>query len=337
MIKLRFRLADSSDKASIAEFMDENWGSRHPLIHVDEFFNYYYANNDKINFALAETEDEPHTIAAVCGFIPCNRERTDIWISIWCAKKEKALSGAGLELMSRMQQLCGARVICCNNIRPNTMGFYRLLGYTADRIPHFYRLAKDKAPNEYRIAKIKHIPPVSCIESDMELIPVNDINSISACFTPPTDSRPYKDLWHINRRYFNYPFQKYNVYLCRERNCENAAAVLVIQKVITEGTVVLRIVDYIGAADTFAKLCAPLGRIMLQENAEYLDCYVYGVSNAVMQAAGFCERLEDDENIIPNYLTPPLYENTEYYFFTSDDNNFTLWKADGDQNRPNIG
>lgn len=337
MTELRFRLACADDKAAITEFMDQNWGSKHPLIHVDEFFNYYYADGEKINFALAETAAEPHEIAAVCGFIPCSRERTDIWISIWCAKKEKALSGAGLELMSRMQELCGARTICCNNIRPNTMGFYRLLGYTAERVPHFYRLAQNKAQDDFKIAKIKHIPTANNIKSDILLVPAENIESISACFTPPAEARPYKDLWHINRRYFKYPFQKYNVYLCKEHGCENASAVLVLQKVYTEGTVVLRVVDYIGKDETFAKLCAPLGEIMQKENAEYLDCYVYGISADIMRAAGFCERLENDENIIPNYLTPPLYENTEYYFFTSNDKNFTLWKADGDQNRPNIG
>ena len=52
--------------------------------------------------------------------------------------------------------------------------------------------------------------------------------------------------------------------------------------------------------------------------------------------SGFCARTEDDLNIIPNYLTPPLCENTEYYFFTSEPAAFTMFKADGDQDRPNI-
>ena len=37
----------------------------------------------------------------------------------------------------------------------------------------------------------------------------------------------------------------------------------------------------------------------------------------VWQAAGFTERLEGDGSVIPNYLTPPLLENTEYYYFTN--------------------
>ena len=34
--------------------------------------------------------------------------------------------------------------------------------------------------------------------------------------------------------------------------------------------------------------------------------------------------------------TPPLYENTDYYFFTSALANFTMFKADGDQDKPNL-
>ena len=52
--------------------------------------------------------------------------------------------------------------------------------------------------------------------------------------------------------------------------------------------------------------------------------------------AGFTERVEGDGCIIPNYLTPPVHENTEYYYFTNKPESFVLFKADGDQDRPNL-
>ena len=48
------------------------------------------------------------------------------------------------------------------------------------------------------------------------------------------------------------------------------------------------------------------------------------------------ERTETSKAVIPNYLTPPLYENTEYYYFTNTSDHFVLFKADGDQDRPNL-
>ena len=68
----------------------------------------------------------------------------------------------------------------------------------------------------------------------------------------------------------------------------------------------------------------------------YMDCYNAGIPAEVWQAAGFTERLEGDGSVIPNYLTPPLLENTEYYYFTNKPENFVLFKTDGDQDRPNL-
>ena len=78
-------------------------------------------------------------------------------------------------------------------------------------------------------------------------------------------------------------------------------------------------------------------KLLREAGAEYLDCYNAGIPAAVWRAAGLRERLPGDGVTIPNYLTPPLQENTEYYYFTSAPENFVLFKADGDQDRPNLG
>ena len=60
--------------------------------------------------------------------------------------------------------------------------------------------------------------------------------------------------------------------------------------------------------------------------------YSFGVKG---EDAGFVKRY-GDENIIPNYLNPLLQKNIDYYFFTTDRQGFTMFKADGDQDRPNL-
>ena len=84
------------------------------------------------------------------------------------------------------------------------------------------------------------------------------------------------------------------------------------------------------------RIGAALDAIMNHAGAEYMDCYNAGIPADVWLAAGFTERVEGDGCIIPNYLTPPLHENTEYYYFTNKPENFVLFKADGDQDRPNL-
>ena len=118
------------------------------------------------------------------------------------------------------------------------------------------------------------------------------------------------------------------------------AAYLVTRTVTVEeagGAKVLRIVDFIGRPEQLPRLGAAIDRIMQAEKAEYADCYCAGISPALFLQAGFVERKEEDAVVIPNYLDPPLYENTEYYYFTNQPDGFVLFKADGDQDRPNLG
>ncbi len=131
------RHAFPSDKGAIIWFLNQHWGSRHPLVNLPDLFEYYYVNGDKLQFVLAF---EDGRMVAVAGYILANRSDTpDAWVSIWCAAG--GANGVGLQLMEALPRLANIRVLACNNIRPKTMAFYRFLGWHADRISHYYRLA----------------------------------------------------------------------------------------------------------------------------------------------------------------------------------------------------
>ena len=327
-MSLSFRLCTVADKAAIIAFLDEHWGSAHPLVHREEFFNYYYAHGQQLQFAFAEQDSTP---LALAGYIRANAcETPDIWVSIWCAVKGQ--NGAGLELMAALPKLTNARVMACNNIRPKNMAFYTFLGYTAARVPHFYRLA-NKPLEAYQVARIVH-KEILPVQGKAVLTPIETAEILARDYTPDPSLRPYKDNWYLARRYFAYPHQRYDVHGVYENG--RITSLLVTRCVAVEGTKVLRLVDYIGKAEQFSALGGGIALLMQTTGAEYADCYCYGIAPALFAQAGFCERTEEDENILPNYLTPPLYENTEYYCFTSEAENFTLFKADGDQDRPNL-
>lgn len=320
-----FRLCSAADHAEIVRFLDENWGSEHPLVHRAEYFDFYYRNGDALQFAFGSIGGE---VIAIAGYIRANERGDEIWVSIWCAKK--GYNGAGLELMSALPALAGAKHMACNNIRPKTTPFYTFLGYTAARLPHFYRLVRKEKYAVARVANL-HILPVC---GDAILTKISDETVLAACGIPVLTARPHKDLWYVSRRYFAYPHQKYDTYAVLVNG--KAQALLVTRVVAVNGTYVLRIVDYIGPSSQFSALGRAIDVLMQNCAAEYADCYCYGISAETFAAAGFCEREENDENCIPNYLDPPLYENTEYYFFTDDAEDFTMFKADGDQDRPNL-
>lgn len=325
-----FRLANATDREAIVNFMNTHWNIRHPLVNLPDFFDYYYlAPNGKLNFALCE---QAGSLAAIAGFVPANRTATaDVWVSIWVA--DPAMRGAGLELMAEMPSLTGCRTLACNNIRPETRPFYEFLGYTTGRVGHFYRLANK---SRYTVAKIKQvdIPPVG---GNARLAPLPTADALAQSgFVPPQGANPAKDLWYISRRYYAYPRQQYTVMGIYLPGISTPQALLATRIVPVLGTHVLRIADYIGESTLLPQIGAAVDEWMQTVGAEYADWYCAGIAPELLYEAGFAQRLEGSENIIPNYLNPPLFENTEYYYFTSNPEGFVLNRADGDQDRPNI-
>lgn len=330
---LTLRLAMPDEAGRITAFLDEHWGEKHPLVHRPELFQFYYrpfGPDGPLQFAVAEQDG---ALAAVAGYIRANRlETPDIWVSILSAAK--FANGSGLELLAAMRGLTHARQVACNNIRPRVMPLYAFAGFTTGRLAHCYRLADRE---RYQIARVAHktILPASGA-AVLRRLPTQD--ELLLCgYTPDEARRPYKDLWYLARRYYRYPFQKYDVWGVLQGGAQTAVTALLVTRCIpVNGTCVLRVVDYTGAPDTFAALGTAIDRLMAECGAEYADCYCAGVPAGAVAAAGFCVRDERDGNILPNYLTPPLYENTDYYYFTWEPRGFTMFKADGDQDRPNL-
>lgn len=325
----RLRLARPGEEQAIIRFVNTHWGEAHPLVNRQVFFEYYYKSRPgQLNFVLAE---QGETIAALAGFIDSNSsDAPDGWVSLLLA--DKAAGGAGLELLCGMQEVSGHRFLACHNIRPRVQPLYRFAGYTTGRVGHYYRLARR---DTYQIASVqkKHIFPVKLGKINLVLFNQDDA-LLNSGFLPPETARPYKDLWYIRRRYFQYPGQQYKVYGLFPACTAAPAALLVLRPVSVEGEVVLRLVDFIGPLEHLAEIQGGFDQLLTEYGAEYIDCYCVVPDETLLPRAGFVPRGVADANIIPNYLEPLLRENTEYYYAAQSGEAFTLFKADGDQDRP---
>ena len=313
------------EKDKVVDFLNQHWGTIHPLVNNEASFNYYYVDGEWTNFYCLSDDDG---IAAVCGYIKCSEDaHSDIWISIWCAKKGK--NGLGLALMGKMQELTGAKVMSCNNIRKNTMPFYTFLGYHPDEMNHYYRL-RDLENYKMAVVNDKNIP--ECAQPTTELVEFSDIEEVKKHFDNFGNSKPAKDYWYVDKRYFKYPHYQYKVFGVF---CEGVCSSLVVFRVNeSEEGYVLRLVDYIGNPADFGSICGHIDRLMEEYDCEFCDCYCFGVDG---EKAGFVLRTADDANIIPNYLNTLLQKNIDYYFFTTSTEDFVMFKADGDQDRMNLG
>ena len=213
MSDLVLRLARPGEDARIADFINQNFDMRLPLINRADFYQFYYAHTPGAapQFALAEQDGE---ILCAAGYILANQSETpDIWVSVWVAAKGH--NGVGLELMDALSGLLNARVVACNNIRANTCVLYHFLGWQAERLPHYYRLGAPGAKGWQLAMPGSNSAPLP-VQDDLPLTRVPDAAALAALGLPHSSHTPHKDPWYLQRRYFAYPHQSYDVWAVQE-------------------------------------------------------------------------------------------------------------------------
>lgn len=328
---IRFARFDEIDE--VMHFIDEHWKKGHILGNDREFFEYEMVVNGEVNFLIAKTLDEG-VIEGVLGFLPCSQDRDkyDIWGVIW-----KTIDGAlpmlGMELKKRLIAMTGARTELGVGANSGTSLplLARLMRYYTGTMKHYYRLS-DRT--DYKIAGIKDkiIAPYEAVET--EYIKLNTADDMKEFFdfAIVADCIPYKDAWYYERRFYNHPIYKYELW--GVKGSAGKKAVIVTRKQECNGSSAIRIVDYLGNHEVFAE-CGCFVDSFLLEN-EYIDFYFDGFEEEFVISAGMTEVNGDSANIIPDYFYPYTAMNVDIHVDSSDRvNKCCFYKADGDQDRPN--
>ncbi len=232
-----------------------------------------------------------------------------------------------MELMDRMKELIGTDMICCNNIRPKTIPFYEFLGYTAGKFTHAYMLCER---DSYQLAMVQDCNISTPCESKAKLILMNDFDD-SLLKVICKNLAVKKDVKYLKHRYVDYPFADYQLYRLED---DLTIAVIAIRTINVGHSTVIKLVDYIGDPQGIVHLGQPLKKLLEEHKADFLEFYNVGISREILERAGFAIRDEMDNNIIPTYLEPPDIKNVDFYYFTDRVDGFTMYRADGDGDRP---
>ncbi|NMA06995.1 MAG: hypothetical protein GX928_04710 [Ruminococcaceae bacterium] len=328
-----YRRLEDAELPSFRKFCEDNWGSKHPLIDDVRTFEYYYRDRTDggLNFMISVDEDSGD-IQGVCGFIKTNSDKEpDVFIS-YIVSKKGAPFGTAMRLIEKIEEFAGCRSINCNNIRKNTTAIYEFLGYTVADMNHWYMLNPEI--NEFKLCLIKHRPKVEssgCIVGFSEVFdfcPADFRNMLNN-----REDYPYKDAEYIKWRYFDYPWNRYRIFRI-DYNSKTALAVFRIFEF--SGAKAISVADFIGERKLIKYVGKVAKSIMKEMSAEFCSLYEYGVDSCILTSAGFTLNEKTGENIIPLYLNPPLMENIEMTVFVSNPERFCMFRADGDQDRPNI-
>lgn len=332
-LRYDIRLANIKDIDMIMRFIGENWKKGHIMSVDKKLFEHEFLINGKVNFILA-IDRKKKSLEGIFGFIPCSldKEKLDICGSFWKIKEDDNIPMLGLEMAKRVNLLTSCRMHIGNGANPNTTIPLRRMFFDdiTGKMKHYYILNKDV--EHFEIAKIAEKKSKN-YEKSKEKISIKkaDIKDVKNFDFEAISSYPYKDAWYVKRRYFSYPYYKYDVYLILK---EEKKALIVLRVQEYNNKKILRIIDYIGKRELFSLLGDFFANEMIKNNYEYTDFYEYGFEDEYIEKAGFILLEEGDKNIIPNYFEPFVQENIDIFVHHKYPNTL-LFKGDGDQDRPN--
>lgn len=323
---MEIREAKVSEVEDILEFIRNNWKSNHVYVEDKEFFKYEVLEKDKINFILGI---EDNTIKATLGYIKYSEDRSDVFTIIW---KNIGSSLLGLKCLEFLIKVNKGSISSCG-INPKTKKIYDYLGFNTGKLEHYYILNTEI--EEYKIAKINfkefYENPINLSQDLEEVIPILTEKELESNITTEILSfqNIYKSKSYLVKRYLKHPYYKYELFFYKKA--------LIVVKIIKENnSECLRIIDFIGDEKLLPELTKKLIKRMKESKYEYIDFYQYGISREIMKRAGFVKREEKSEDIIPNYFEPFEKKNIDIYYMTNLEENFKIFKGDGDQDRPSI-
>lgn len=334
-----FRIASKKDIDKIMLFLKTEWGEKHILANDKEFFIWQYGNEQygddtTINFVLME--DKEGNLVGVNGFIPYAPfgERRYVSSAITKVKSDVKIPMAGIELIKRFRELVPANAYYSSGTNPKTMVPIgkKVFHYKTGILQQYYIV--NPTVNDFKVAYLKERVSEQRILNDIWKLKEVLFRDIKEHYDlqKQYDGQGYKSPEYIEKRYFQHPIYRYKAFgLCKE-NSENYDGILIAREIRVNDTKILRFVDYLGEIHNLSGIGVSLQNLLIQFEYEYADFVVGSIKEEDLEGSGF--KLRKEEAIIPMYFEPFLRENIEIWYQKSKEE-IVIFKADGDQDRPN--
>ena len=341
MYEIRFCQYD--ELILLQDFLTKHWSHHQRLMHTrqihvlassSKLLRWQHVNTEDkiINFVVAYNKSSKE-FDAILGFIPSsqydlNIKNRDIWLAIWKVKEEFASTGIGLQVFLFLSSNYKASSIGISGASEDAMKIYKAFSYKTGILKHFY--IKNDSLTDYKIASFNKVSNVICgANPNIDIKKITDKEFLSANISYQYNPCKTKD-YYINR-YFNHPFYDYTFNAIVIKN--TIIGVFITRKIIVDKSACMRIVDWIG--DYSKNLYNEFQKLLQKNDAEYIDLLCKVPNEDEIIEMGFLEKNADNE-VIPNYFEPFLKKNVNIEFaYKTKENNYAIFKADSDQDRPN--
>lgn len=327
-------IASLADTNEIMRFINLEWKQGHILATNKPFFLSEYQNVNNLNFVISKNENQE--INAMLGFLKSHAgDDASIWTTMWKVSKSAGSPMLGIELLKYLRSQ-GYKSVMSNGINLQTEEIYHYLGFQTGSLDHYF--IPNVKLSTHTIAMFSDEVLQTNIEyrrdSDLTCREITMVDLKSKFdFKEFQYRNPCKDLSYFERRFFKHLIYKYKVYGVFKQT--RLLAFLVTRVVQYKESKCLRIVDFYGEDTTLSTFTFHLSQLMVENNFEYVDFYCKGLDENIIKDAGLLKL--NDHSIVPNHFEPFVRKNTTLHYFTDvpDSENLRIYKADGDQDRPN--
>jgi hypothetical protein len=329
------RICRDDDIETVMAFINLHWRKGHVLATSQKLMDWQYKQAGGLyNFVLACEGDD---LLAILGFIPVDRydpalrERAAVWLALWKLRSDVKIAGLGLRMLRFLERTHRTKTIAVNGINAAHPPMYQALGYRTGVLHHYYLFNPNSRSK--LLAIVDPAVAVSLPQAGHAVMQEMDQQTLQQLHWLPENQN--KSPVCFAERYLRHPFYRYQVHLFSHGNLQ----ALLATRVARHGNAAaLRIVDFMGDVDMLAQVGGCLADLMQQQGVEYVDFLNSGIPSGLLEQAGFAELDFDGPIIIPNRFEPLERKNHRIFFAikTSDTSEPLIFRADGDQDRPNL-
>ena len=321
------------DVPALMAFLGEHWRSDHVLSRSRALMDWQH-QGETGDYAYRIAVDA-EGIAGAIGYILASRfdpalaAEDVLWVALWVVRADLRGTALGLRLLDDLRRNVPHRSIGVNGINPDHPVMYRALGFTAVTLVQHVALHPSMSPHLTSFPAGAHLPRLQ-----PGLTVAREVDSVSiaqASVTP--EAGPAKSVTYFRHRFLDHPFYRYRVHeLCRD----GAHALMATRVAEHDGHRALRIVDYAGPAAVLSEAGTVLEELLIESQAEYVDLIEHGLPAETFDAMGMMAVDPDGPIMVPNFFEPFLARTARpLCVYRTPEEVFRVFRADGDQDRPN--
>lgn len=317
---------------ALMEFINRHWRKDHILAREQAVLEWYYGTEHGCNFLLARKDGE---IFAVLGYIDSDRfyphspEHSELWLAMWKVRDDAGVTGLGLRLILELKKRYPQRPISVLGLSDEASKIYTLLRYRVKTLDQLF--IHNSQLSRYKLLK-------GCLPNYLCQPFMGEVQLIDSTARMREDAGQIRDSRHRGVEYFIHryllnPFSEYQLFRIE---LDGQLGYAIGRVMSANGGSALRLVDVYGQLSLLGRALAWFEQFLQRQGLEYVDLYLCSEQSLQLQASGFINRTDCAADVVvPNYFEPFVAKNVDLQCALESGFTGPVFKADGDQERPN--